>query len=140
MHSAVDQSGGEDGANKRPRIKDDPAAAPAAQGDVPPRKLAPAPQQAPSHALPPSAALPPRKVVYGAEASITSEVNSNKEMFISIILQDLYWSCLLKAPVWKDIDTPRNEYNGRSLLKNKLELVESVITVEEREAFIYDGM
>ena len=46
----------------------------------------------------------------------------------------------MKAPVWKDIDTPRNEYNGRSLLKNKLELVESVITVEEREAFIDDGM
>jgi hypothetical protein len=44
LYAAVDQAGGEYCANKkRTRIEDAPPAAPAAQGDVPPRQLAPAP-------------------------------------------------------------------------------------------------
>jgi hypothetical protein len=88
LYAAVDQAGGEDGANKRPRIKDAPAAVPAAQGDIPPHQLASDPQQAPAQAPPPSAALPPRELVYGAEARRTTEGNSNKDMFISLVLQD----------------------------------------------------
>ena len=39
-----------------------------------------------------------------------------------------------------DIDPPRHhDYKERSLLENILELVESVITAEEREAFTADG-
>ena len=139
LHAAVDQAGGEDGANKRPRIEDSPAAAPTAQGDIPPHQLATDPQQAPARAPPPAAAPPPRELVYGAEARRTAEGNSNKDMFISLVLQDLYRRRLLKAPVWTDIDPPRHDYKERSFLKIALELVESVITAEEREAFTADG-
>jgi hypothetical protein len=140
LHAAVDQAGGEDGANKRPRIEDAPAAAPAAQGDIPPRQLAPDPQQAPAWAPLPAAAPPPRELVYGTEARRTAEGNSNMDMFISLVLQDLYRRRLLKAPLWTDIDPPRHDYKERSLLKNTLELVKSVNTVEKREAFTADGM
>jgi hypothetical protein len=129
------------GANKRPRIEDAPAAAPAAQGDIPPRQSAPDPQQASAWAPPLAAAPPPRELVYGAEARRTAKQgNSNKDMFISLVLQDLHRRRLLKAPVWTGIDPPRHDYKERSLLKNTLELVESVITDEECEAFTADGM
>ena len=59
LHATVDQSGGEYGANKRPRIKDAPDTAPAAQGDVPPLQLSPDPQQAPAWDPPPAATLHP---------------------------------------------------------------------------------
>ena len=45
----------------------------------------------------------------------------------------------LESAVWADIDTPRHDYKERSLLKNTLELVESVITVKECEDFTADG-
>ena len=77
--------------------------------------------------------------MYGAEARITAKGNSNKEIFISLVLQYLYQHCLLKFPVWTDIYPPSHNYKERSLLKNTLELVESVITVEERESFTADG-
>ena len=41
-------------------------------------------------------------------------------------------------PAWTDIYPPKHDYKERSLLKNNLELVESVITVEEREYFTAD--
>ena len=67
-------------------IKDAPATAPADQGEVPPRQLAPDPQQSPAWAPPPAVALTPRELVYGAEARRTSEGNSNKDMFIYFVL------------------------------------------------------
>ena len=60
-------------------------------------------------------------------------------MFIYLVLRDLYRHHLLKVPVWTYIDPPRHDYKDRSLSKHNLELVESVITVEEREAITSEG-
>ena len=130
MHASVDQSGGEDGTKKRPMIKGAPDTEPGAQGDVTPRQLDAALKQAPAWAPPLAAALPPRELVYVFEARRTAKGNSNKEMFIYLVLQELYQFRFLKVPVWTDIDTPRHDYKESSLLKNTIELVESVITVE----------
>ena len=59
-------------------------------------------------------------------------------MFISLVLQDLYVCGYLKAPSWKEIEPPR-QYSERSLLRFTLELVEKVITDDERKAFTADG-
>lgn len=143
LHAEVDQAGGEDGGNKSPRLElpVTPAAAP---GAVPPHRSvpapAPAPQQAPALA-PSRAAAPvpaPRGLLYGAEARATAEGNSNEDMFIFLVLQNLHSRGLLKASVWKDIEPPKH-YSEHSLLKNTLELVEIVITDEERKAFTADG-
>jgi hypothetical protein len=74
---------------------------------------------------------------YGAEAR-SEEGSGNKKKFISLVLQDLYRSHHLKALVWKDIALPKH-YTEHSSLKNTLELVEIVITDEERDAFTADG-
>ena len=110
LHATDDQTNGEDGFKKRPSIKDTQDTALAVQVDVPPRQLVPDPQQAPVWAQPPAVAMPPRELVYSTEARITAEGNSNKDIFISLVLQDLYRRRLLKVPVCMNIDPPRYDY------------------------------
>jgi hypothetical protein len=76
---------------------------------------------------------------HGAGARAIAETTGNSKMYISLVLQDLYKGGHLKAPVWAKISPPV-VYKEGSSLKNSLELVEIVITTQERDAFMTDGM
>jgi hypothetical protein len=85
-------------------------------------------------------AMPRVELRYTAEARTVAEVSSNKGAYISLVLGALYRSGHLnQAPVWKTITPPQNLYSEVSLLKYSLELVEVVITAEERSAFTATG-
>jgi hypothetical protein len=83
--------------------------------------------------------IPPRKLQYGAEAKATAESNSNSNMYISTVLQDLYRTGHLKAAVWKNIEVPGGKYSEKQSLKNTLELVEKVISKEQRTTLKAEG-
>jgi hypothetical protein len=59
-----------------------------------------------------------------------AEGTGNKKRFVFIVLQGK--GNHLKAPMWRDIALPPQKYTEPSSMKNTLELVEIVITDEER--------
>ena len=73
-----------------------------------------------------------RQLIYGAEAKDIAESKINKDMYISVMLQDLHKEGLLKADVWKDISEFPNQYSEKSLVSYMLELVEVVLSGDER--------
>jgi hypothetical protein len=127
-HAEVDQPGGDGGGgggSKSRRLEHPAEGLRGAQSSG-------APEQArvPSGTARSAARVPRQELCYGAEAR-GQEASTDRNKYVSIVLQDLYRTGHLKAPVWKDIAFPKH-YNERSLLKNTLELVEMVITDEER--------
>jgi hypothetical protein len=132
-HAEVDQPGddGGGGGNKSRRLED-PAEVLVAQSGTAPEQA-----RARSGTALSAARVPRQELWYGAEAR-DQEASTNKNKYVSIVLQDLYRTGHLKALVWKDIAFPKH-YTEHSSLKNTLELVEIVMTHEERRAFTADG-
>jgi hypothetical protein len=129
LHAEVDHQPGNDenggGSNKSRRLED-------------PAEVLCTPQSAPEQAT--CQLSIPHTLSYTAEAKAMAEGTGNTKRFVSIVLQDLYKGFHLKAPLRKDIALPPQKYTEPSSLKNTLELVEIVITDEERTAFTIGGM
>jgi hypothetical protein len=124
LHFEVDHQPGDDeiggGSNKSRRLED-------------PAEVLCTPQSAPEQAT--GQVSVPHTLSYTAEAKAMAEGTGKKKMFLSLVLQDLYKGIHLKGPMWKDIALPPQKYTEpSSSLKNTLELVEIVITDEERRS------
>jgi hypothetical protein len=94
----------------------------------------PTPAPAPTHVPGPHRAL-----VYGAEAAAVAESNTNKEMHISIVLQDLYKTGRLRLSDWTKIDPPKT-ITEKSLFKCTMELVQEVVSDNERDSLRKSGI
>jgi hypothetical protein len=77
-------------------------------------------------------AVPPRKLVYGAEAR-AAEKSSDANQFVSVVLRSLHTKGLLNATNFGNVNLPQGEYTQKQSMLNTLELVEVVISDEERK-------
>jgi hypothetical protein len=140
LHAEVDPLGLKDdddgsGGNKKARSED-------------PAELLITPQSAPEQAQAPEPHLVPHPRELGcgvevpARASVAevSNSNSNKGLHISMILPVLYRSDCFAVNVSNKIMILRHTtYEDHSLLSNTMQLVEVVMTKEERHAFMSRG-
>jgi hypothetical protein len=66
-----------------------------------------------------------------------AESCSNKNKYISVVLQALYRDGIFRAPGFEKIDVP-DQYNEKQLMRNTLELVEVVLSDEEHTDCFYE--
>jgi hypothetical protein len=74
-----------------------------------------------------------QRLTYGNESRQVSEMTSNKNLQIRLMVKDLYAAGHLKAGSWNHIPNPR-KYKEKQLFKNVLELCEYVADVDEKRA------
>jgi len=77
--------------------------------------------------------VPDFQLTYGNEAKTISESRSQKGMDVSSCIKLLYKSGFLKSSNRKNIDPPRHIFTEKSLMVYVLELVESLVSKEEKD-------
>jgi hypothetical protein len=82
--------------------------------------------------------IPQRPLLYSAEAKKISEDKTNKDFFLSRCMKDLYERNLLSQKKWSNIQVPAL-YEEKHFLKSTLELVEVVITDEDKNVLKNPG-
>ena len=70
--------------------------------------------------------------MHGAAAKKVAEGKSNKDLYVSVLIQELCKNGQFRAAVWKDIPAP-HYITEKSALRYVLELIQLVATEEERE-------
>jgi hypothetical protein len=74
-----------------------------------------------------------QRLMYGNELREVSEMTSNKNLQIGLMVEDLYAAGHLRAGSWNRIPNPR-KYKEKQLFKNVLELSEYMADDDEKRA------